>query len=99
MTRIAFAVAATAILFAAAPASAQPSASMSGDSMSSDSMSSDSMQSMTCADMMTKAKSMPAPTGKNAMMAQSEMKMAQDMQAKNDEARCKVHMKKALDSM
>lgn len=93
MTRIALAAATAALLFAAVPASAQ-------NGMGSGGMQSDSMSSMTCADMMTKAKSMPAPSDKTkAMTAKSEMKMAMSAQSSNDEATCKMHMKNAMDSM
>ncbi|HEY4123816.1 MAG TPA: hypothetical protein VGM36_04330 [Rhizomicrobium sp.] len=93
MIRIALAAATAAILFAAAPASAQTG--MMGGGMSSENTS-----DMSCADMMTKAKTMSTPQDKTkAMMAQNEMKMAQTAQTGNDEATCKMHMKKAMASM
>ena len=93
MLRFPLAVSAVALLLAT-PVFAQNS--MSGPN---NAMSAAPMQSMTCDQMMTKAKSMNAPSAAAMTMAKKQMKMAQAAMDKNDEAGCKMHMMNVMHIM
>ena len=97
MLRIPLAAGALALCLAA-PAFAQ--GTMSGPSNQTGAMQSNNMSSMTCGQMMAKAKSMTTHgTAGQMTMMQNQMDMARQAEAKSDEAGCKMHAQKAMDVM